>query len=460
MYQIALASGTVSKTSRFTGRAAAAIVMLLIFGWRPEMGTAEDWPCWRGPRGDGTSLETGIPTQWNGETGLNIAWKVAIPGEGHSSPVVWRDHIFLTSCMKDTQDRILLCLDRIDGSTVWQRTVMKSVLETRHQLNSFASGTPATDGEILCVSFLEVDGHEVPAPNVGSVRPVTPGKMLAAAFDMEGKELWRVHPGEFTSAHGFCSSPVIYQNLVIVNGDHDGDSYIVGLDRLTGKTVWKTPREHKTRSYCTPIIRDVAGRTQLVFSGSKRVVSLDPKTGTTHWVVEGPTEQFVSSMVFDGDNFFLTAGFPTHHVLAIRPNGSGDVSKSHIAWHSTEAKCYVPSPVLVDQYLFVADDRGTVNCFDRVSGKRHWQDRLGSHYSASLATAGGLVYFTADDGVTAVVRPDTKLDVISKNPLGEYSFASPAVSQGQIFIRGEKHLFAIGPQKHGRTDAVSDQGSR
>ncbi len=460
MNQTLQPSGTESALSRLIRRGMVAIVMLALFVGHPDIGTAEDWPCWRGPRGDGTSLETGIPTEWNGKTGLNIAWKVEIPGEGHSSPVVWRDHIFLTSCIKDTQDRILLCLNRKDGSTIWQTTVIKAVLETRHQLNSFASGTPATDGEVLCVSFLEVDGHEVPAPNVGSVRPVTPGKMLVAAFDMAGKELWRVHPGEFTSAHGFCSSPVIYQNLVIVNGDHDGDSYIVGLDRRTGETVWKTPREHKTRSYCTPIIRDVAGRTQLVFSGSKRVVSLDPATGTTHWVVEGPTEQFVSSMVFDGDNFFLTAGFPTHHVMAIRPDGSGDVSDSHIAWHSMEAKCYVPSPVLVNDYLFVADDRGTVNCFDRITGKRHWQDRLGSHYSASLATAGGLVYFTADDGVTSVVRPDNKLVVVSSNPLGEYSFASPAVSQGQIFIRGEKHLFAIGSEKPASPEGEADPASR
>ena len=182
----------------------------------------------------------------------------------------------------------------------------------------------------------------------------------------------------------------------------------------------------------------------MVMTGSKRIVSLDPLTGATNWLIEGPTEQFVSSMVCDGNAFYMTAGFPTHHVMAIRPDGSGDVTQTHVLWQSEAAKCYVPSPVVVSDKLMVADDRGTVNCFDTAQGTRLWQERLGNHYSGSLVTANGLVYFPADDGVMAVVRPDTKLNVVHSNPLGEYSYASPAISNGQIFIRGEKHLFAIG----------------
>jgi hypothetical protein len=135
--------------------------------------------------------------------------------------------------------------------------------------------------------------------------------MVVAAYDFDGKQKWLVKPGDFISAHGYCSSPVIHDDLVIVNGDHDGVSYVVALDKKTGKTVWKTPRIHKTRSYVTPLIRKIAGRTQMVISGSKRIVSLDPKTGKQHWVIEGPTEQFVASMVYDGSKFYMAAGYPT-----------------------------------------------------------------------------------------------------------------------------------------------------
>ena len=169
--------------------------------------------------------------------------------------------------------------------------------------------------------------------------------------------------------HGFCSSPVLYEDLVIVNGDHDGDSYVVALKRNTGETVWKVPRRHKTRSYVTPIIRKIDGRTQMVFSGSLCIVSMDPRTGKQHWRIEGPTEQYVASLVYDGKLFYMTAGFPTHHVMAIRPDGSGDVTNSHVLWHVTNARCYVPAPVVVNGYLLIADDRGTANCFDHRDGR-------------------------------------------------------------------------------------------
>ena len=409
--------------------------------------SAENWPCWRGPRGDGSVVDVNAPVSWNGETGENITWKIPVPGSGHSSPIIWEDRIFLTSCREETQERLLTCLDRESGRTIWEKTVVKSKLETRHRLNSYASGTPATDGKTVYVTFLVVDGHEIPAPNVGNTRPVTPGEIMVAAYDFNGTQLWKRTIGSFISAHGFCSSPVIYKDLLIINGDHDGESYVAALNRTTGSPVWKVPRQHKTRSYCTPLIRDVDGRTQMVLTGSLRIISLDPQTGNQHWVVEGPTEQFVSSMVFDGQKFYMTAGFPTHHVMGIRADGKGDVTTTHVAWHSKQAKCYVPSPVLVGKHLFVADDRGTANLFDTESGERIWQDRLGKHFSASLIAANGLAYFTADDGITKLVRPGAKMDVLHENSLGEYTFASPAVSNGQLFIRGEKHLFAIGTKK-------------
>ncbi len=385
-----------------------------------------------------------MPTRWDGPSGENIAWKVSVPGEGHSSPIVWQDRLFLTACLPDTFERILLSLDGRSGEVLWQKSVFTSPLETKHSLNSYASGTPATDGQLVFVTFLQVDGSTIPAPNVSNSRPVTPGQMVVAAYDFTGRRKWLAKPGGFVSAHGYCSNPVLHEDLVIVNGDHDGESYIVALDRLTGETVWKIDRRHQTRSYSTPVIREIDGRTQMVLSGSKCVLSLDPRNGSRHWTVEGPTEQFVGSMVYDRGLFFVAAGFPTHHVMAIRPDGLGDVTETHVAWHVQNAKCYVPSPVVVGDYLLVADDRGTANCFLTATGERLWQTRMGKQYSASLVTANGLVYFLANDGVMKVVRPGPSPEVVAENELGEYCYASPAISGGRIYIRSENHLLCIG----------------
>lgn len=404
----------------------------------------ENWPGWRGPRGDGTSLDQEVPVHWDAVKGENLVWKVPLAGTGHAGPMIWDDRIFIVACNEESHERTLTCLDRPTGKTLWQKGVFRGPLESKHALNSFASSTPATDGKLVYVSFLEAEDRTIPAPNVGTPRNITPGKMVVAAYDFDGNQKWLVKPGPFISAHGYCASPVLFENLVIVNGDQDGDSYLVALDKETGKEAWRINRQHKIRSYVTPLIREIDGRTQMVLSGSKHILSLNPRDGSQHWVIQGPTEQYVASMVFDGKLLFMAAGYPTYHVMAIRPDGRGDVTETHVAWHETKVACYVPSPVVVNGYLLVADDRGTVNCFAAESGERLWQERLGNHFSASLVTAGGLVYLVADDGRTKVVRPGPKLEVVADNPLGEFCFSSPAIAHDRIYIRGEKHLFCIG----------------
>ena len=397
---------------------------------------AENWPGWRGPRGDGTSEEQKVPTTWNGETGENILWKTPTPGSGHSSPIVWGDDLLLTACDDATQERLLVAYDKTTGEKRWQQTVLKAPLEKKHSLNSFASGTPATDGKLIYVTFLEAE--------FSSLTERTPGEMVVAAYDFSGRQQWVTRPGRFASVHGFCSSPVLFEDLVILNGDHDGDSYIVALNKQTGEQVWKFARVHKTRSYCTPIIREIDGRTQMIFSGSKCVTSLDPRIGKEHWSMQGPTEQFVASLVYNGKLLFLTAGFPEKHLLAIKPDGRGDVTETHIAWRSQKGASYVPSPIACGDYFLVASDEGIGSCFDAESGKRLWQQRLGKHYSASLVTANGLVYFLADDGIMKVVRAGKQLEVVAENPLGEYVYASPAISDNRLYFRGEKHLICVG----------------
>ena len=413
------------------------VLVLLSFTmglWPASRAAAENWPGWRGPRGDGSSEESGLPARWDGANDQNIAWKVEVPGTGHASPVIWNDRIFLVSCLEQEQDRVLLCLDRRSGKTLWQKSVLRSPLEKKHALNSYASSTPTTDGELVYVTFLE-----------GTKQGEAKGAQMAvAAYDFDGNQKWLVRPGPFSSVHGYCSCPVLFEDKLIVNGDHDGDAYLVALDRATGETVWKTPRENKTRSYSTPIIRDIDGRTQMILSGSLSVASYDPRTGSRHWIIDGPTEQFVASMVYNGKLLFMTAGFPEHHILAIRPDGRGNVTETHIEWRTKENTSYVPSPIALGDYFLIVSDEGIASCYEAASGRRTWRQRIGPHYSASLVSAGGLAYFLSDEGVTTVVKPGEKYQAAAVNPLGEACYASPAISQGQIFLRAEKHLYAIG----------------
>jgi len=405
---------------------ALALVLLL-----PLAARAGDWPGWRGPRGDGTSDETNVPLRWS--KAENIAWKVPIPGTGHSSPVVWGDRIFLTTCLEKERQRVLLCLDRRTGKTLWQEVVLTAPLEAKHRLNSYASSTPATDGKHVWVSFLDATDPKAP-------------KMVAACYDLEGKLVWRKSPGKFYSRHGFCSPPVLYRDMVILNGDQDAEAFVVALNKETGEERWRADRPNRTRSYCPPLIVEAGGKKQLVMTGSKCVASYDPDTGKQIWLIDGPTEQFVASMVYGDGLFFLTAGYPTYHLMAIRPDGTGNVTRTHVVWHETKGAGYVPSPIAHGKYFFVVKDEGVASCWEARTGKKQWMERLGRHHSASPVSAGDYLYFTDDDGMTHVLKAGPKFEVVSRNPLEEECYASPAISRGQMFIRTLHHLWCIGAE--------------
>lgn len=386
----------------------------------------ENWPGWRGPRGDGSSDESDLPITWSDSD--NVIWKIELNYGGHSSPIVWNNIVFITGADTDTKKRVLVAIDRTRGKTIWNVTVDDSPLEKKHTLNSWASSTPATDGQSVFVSFL----HEK--------------EMLVAAYDLTGQELWKVRPGVFSSVHGYCSSPILFDNLVIINGDHDGDAYLVALERTTGKTVWKTVRANRTRSYCTPLIREIDGRMQMMLSGSKSIASFDPRTGNQHWIIDGPTEQFVASPVYHKDLIYVTGGFPDKHIMAIDPRGTGNLTKSvNIKWHrQRNGVSYVPSPVATNGLFFIVADDGIATCIDCVSGEQKWQKRLGRRFSASLMTAADRVYYLDDDGNSKVLKATSEYQELADNKLGEATYASMAASSGQLLIRGEKHLFCIG----------------
>ncbi len=418
--------------------------MRILISWILLTGTltAQNWPGWRGPTGDGISAEKELPTSWSPTE--NIGWKSPIAGDGHSSPIIWENRVFLTTSLTEKNERRLLCLNRLDGKMLWDRVVLNTRPESIHRLNSRASSTPTTDGKHVYVTFLLAKGEEIIAPNVGSERMITPGRIIVAAYDFEGNEQWKTDVGAFVSAHGFNTCPVLFEDLVIINGDHDGDAYLVALDAKTGKERWRTMRENKTRSYVTPIIREIGNRTQMILSGSLCVASYDPSTGKRHWILDGPTEQFVASMVYNGEHVFVTGGYPQKHILAIDPNGTGNVTDTHITWRTNRGAAYVPSPIVSGNHLLVVADSGVAICFDAKNGDRHWRERLDGGHSPSPVLANGIVYCVSDQGVATVFRLGDTFELIAKNDLAESVSSSPAISQGQLFIRTHQALYCIG----------------
>lgn len=402
--------------------------VVLTFLLSSALAHAEDWPGWRGPRGDGTSTETGVPLHWSQTE--NVRWKVVIPGKGHSSPVVSGNRVFLTTCLEKEGDRQLLCFDRRDGKLLWERTILTSPLEKKHNLNSYASSTPVTDGKHVWVAFQDQK------------------TMQTACYTVEGRLEWKLSPGGFNSPHGFCSSPVLHNDMVIFNGDQDAEAFIVALDKRTGAERWRADRPNRTRSYVPPLLIQVGGKPQMVLSGSKCVASYNPDDGKLIWIVDGPTEQFVASLVYHENVLFLTAGFPTYHLMAIRPDGKGDVTRTHVVFHDADCgqanAAYVPSPIGIGGYFFVVADVGMLHCLDAKTGKRLWKHRLGKHHSASPVSAGGYLYFVDDDGTTYVLRPGPTCAIVAENRLEEECYASPAISGGQIFVRTLHHVYCIG----------------
>jgi outer membrane protein assembly factor BamB len=425
----AVAQGDMIPRSTVLCRLLLGCILLI-----PAFGAAaEDWPMWRGPRNDGRSSETGIPLHWDATQ--NIAWKIPIPGRGHSSPIVFGDRIFLTTCIEAEQRRLLLCLDRRDGHTLWQRDVLIAPLEKKHNLNNFASATPATDGKHVWVTFLAF--------------PI----VHIYCYDIDGNPIWDKSPGQFRSQHGWSAAPILYDDKVIVNCDQDAVAYIVALDRITGEERWRIDRPNRTRSYCNPIIADTPDghggtRRQMVLTGSKSVASYDPDSGRQWWVLDGPTEQFVASPVYTDGVFFITGGFPTFHMMGIDSGGSGNITDTpHVLWHDPHSGAYVPSAVGDGKYVFVVSDEGQATCLEARTGKRLWSQRIGKHYRPSAVWAEGRVYFLGDDGEMTVVKSSPAYEALAKNALEEDCFASPAISRGQMFIRAVGHLYCIGKGK-------------
>jgi outer membrane protein assembly factor BamB len=385
---------------------------------------AEDWPEFRGPTGQGLVREGSIPTTWSS---ARAVWKQPIPGKGWASPAIVAGRIYLTTAVTEAENDLslrALCLEAKSGKTLWDVEVFKprGGAGRAHPKNSYASPTPLVSGERLYVHF---------------------GHLGTACLDLEGKVLWRTVQ-KYSPVHGNGGSPALVDGLLVFSCDGASDPYVIALDSATGKERWKTPRKgdaDRKFSFSTPLVVEVKGKKQIISAGSDEVSALDPRTGKEIWTVRYDGYSVIPRPVFGHGLVFFSTGYNTPNLLAIRPDGSGDVTDSHVAWRLRKGAPHTPSPLLVGEELYIISDAGIATCLEAKTGKVHWTERIGGNFSASPIYADGKVYFQSEDGVGTVIKAGTKFEQLARNELKERTLASYAIANGALFLRTEKHFY-------------------
>jgi outer membrane protein assembly factor BamB len=376
----------------------------------------------------------------------NLKWQTDLPGFGNSSPIVWHDRVFLTSATRDGRERCVLCIDRDSGKMLWQQTAAKDPAPDQiHEWNTYASASCATDGERVYAFF------------------GTPGLFC---YDYEGKLVWKRDFGKLGCSTGWgvgASSPILFEDLVIVNGDHGaegsqvdtqgvnyGPSWLWAMNKYTGEVVWKTPR-NQGMSWGTPLILNVQGRTELVLNSPHGVYGYDPHTGRELWRVggRGPRELFGEITPAWGNGLlFAFTGRGGTPAYAVRLGGNGDVTATHIVWTTRRGNRDVSSPIVVGDYLYGVDRDGLMICYDARTGKIAWQQRLGGKVCASFVYVRGKLVIVNDEGAALVFDPGPQFKPVHTNRLGDGDAfrASPAIVDGQMLIRSDRRLYCVAAQ--------------
>lgn len=417
-----------------------AVGASLLVGWvigLNQPASAANWPRFRGPNGTGIAADKDIPVEWNATNG--ILWKTAIPGVGNSSPIIWGDRLFLQSSSADGKQRMLLCLDVPSGKILWSRSVPGSTAVTNRR-NTLASSTPVTDGERVYVLFWD-------------------GAALAMhAYDFEGNLAWKADLGPFISrpkepnAHGAAHSPMVYKDKVFLNNDQDGSANLIALDSRTGKIVWQAERAPFRACYSTPFVLEKPGQTpELIVVSTAGITSYHPDTGAVNWMYKWTFDKesglrTVGSPIFHPDGLILATsgdGAGDRHMIAVKPGGTGDISATNLAWESKRIFPYVPTMLAWGEHVYFVNDGGIAACHVAKTGENVWTERLGGAVSSSPVLVDGKIYAVTEDGDVHVFLAAPAFKRLAKNSLGEPAFASPAVADGRLFIRGKSHLFCI-----------------
>ena len=423
---------------QLTLRAAFGVILLSL----PCITFAADRPTWRGPHGNGVTDETKLPTTWSATE--NVAWKVKLPGPGNSSPVVVGDRVFITSATKKGAVRTLLCFARADGNPLWQRDIQFSGNETTHDTNPYCSASPATDGRRVFVSH---------------------GSAGVLAYDIDGKQLWHRDVGPMDHIWGNASSPVLHDGKVIQLCGPGPETRLVALDQETGKTVWENPideakgkREQYKGSWGTPVLHAQEGQTVLLIGLPQYDAAVDPKSGKEIWRCRGLGDLVYTNPLVGSGFVVAMSGYggPAIGLRLPKPGETGDVTDSHRLWvNATKNPQRVGTGVIAGDYAYVLNEPGVAECIELRTGKQVWKERAANMSWGSMVLSGDRIYVTDMQGQTVILRAGPKFELLHENELGEMTRASPAVSDGQMFIRTYGHLYCIRSPEGEREDAKS-----
>jgi outer membrane protein assembly factor BamB len=412
----------------------AMLIPVLVLSLFAEI-QAENWPGFRGPTRQGISSETGLPLRWSDTA--NVAWKTPIPGEGWSSPIVYDNRVFLTYTINDGVSCHLMCLNRTTGRILWDKEVHQQTPTRKENKNSHASSTPVTDGRQVYAVFS--DGTIVALSNDGSI-------------------VWTNRDVKFYSKHGLGASPILVGNLLVMpfDGSSDGEDREIGwkkpwdravllaLETRGGERIWAGRRGQSRIAHVTPNVHEEQGRLEIVSGAGDVIQGFDPRDGRLLWSAFSQGEGVTPSIVIGDGLIFTASGFEKPTIRAIRTGGSGDVTATHILWEQTRGVPSLSSMLYVAPHVYAITEAGVASCYDAQTGNVVWQDRIGGNHSASPIYADGNIYFLSEQGVSTIIPAGPRFQVLATNDIGEKCQASYAVSNQQLFIRSDKHLFCIG----------------
>jgi outer membrane protein assembly factor BamB len=407
---------------------------------------AENWPAWRGSTGMGISQETNLPLRWS--TTENVLWKTPLPDRGNSTPIIWRDRVFVTQAIEKEGRRTLMCFDRATGNLRWQNGVVYREKEPTHSTNPYCSASPVTDGELVIASY---------------------GSAGVSCYDFEGKEIWHRNLGPQLHIWGNASSPVISGDLCFLNVGPGERTFLIALNKRTGDTVWQhnepgghfgEPKQGEERqsvwigSWSTAVLYSFKGREELLLSFPKRLAAFDPRTGKELWTCSGLNPLVYTSPIAE-NGIVVSMGGYSGSAIAVKAGGNGDVTETHRLWRHPRTKQRIGSGVIFERHIYILNDPGVAECFELESGKLVWEERLAgpgpkSDNWSSMVLANGSVFAINQSGDAFAVKASPKFQPLSTNSLGETTMASLAPSDNQWFIRTYQHLWCIGERSSRR----------